>query len=158
MEWTAIPGLPLQRMLPQRGSGHLGSAAPIKKSPPRNTGSPDRPSKRSCTSATDDQYITGTSKRTKSEVKPPQKVSSQLLQQLIQTNSSHQARSRGTQGDSVWVLDGGGTTNNNKQQQKQPLQSPSDSVLMNLLVSGCDVSAGYICLTARNSTNRKLTT
>ena len=154
MEWTAIPGLPLQRMLSQKGNG----SAAIKKSPSRSTGSPDRPHKRSCTNTTDDQYTNGSSKRTKSEGKPHDKVSSQLLQQLIQTNSCQQARSRGTQGESMWVLDGGGTTNNSKPQQKQPLQKQSDSVLMNLLVSGCDVSAGYICLTSRNSSSRKLTT
>ncbi|KAJ9599244.1 hypothetical protein L9F63_010246 [Diploptera punctata] len=128
MEWTAIPGLPLQRMVPQKGT-----TTSIKKSPSRNTGSPDRPSKRSCTSATDDQYSTGSSKRTKSEIKPSQKVSSQLLQQLIQTNGCQQTRNRGTQRDSDWVLDGGGTTNQNKPQQKPVVQNQSDSVLMNLL-------------------------
>nr|CAD7589565.1 unnamed protein product [Timema genevievae] len=44
-------------------------------------------------------------------------------------------RSKG-RGETVWVLDGGGP----------PTTPPSSSVLMNLLVSGCDVSAGYICL------------
>ena len=32
-------------------------------------------------------------------------------------------------------------------QQQQQQQQQSSSVLMNLLVSGCDVSAGYVCLT-----------
>lgn len=44
--------------------------------------------------------------------------------------------------DSVLVLDGGGSR---PDQKPVPLPQPSDSVLMNLLVSGCDVSAGYIC-------------
>lgn len=37
---------------------------------------------------------------------------------------------------------------NKRQQQHQQQQAvaPSNSVLMNLLVSGCDVSAGYMCL------------
>lgn len=33
-----------------------------------------------------------------------------------------------------------------KKQQQQQQQQASNSVLMNLLVSGCDVSAGYMCL------------
>lgn len=43
--------------------------------------------------------------------------------------------------------DGGGRT---QQQQQQ-----SNSVLMNLLVSGCDVSAGYVCLTKQNLRSSK---
>ncbi|KAE8738804.1 hypothetical protein FOCC_FOCC015703 [Frankliniella occidentalis] len=45
--------------------------------------------------------------------------------------------------DSVLVLDGGG---HRPEHKSVPLPQPSDSVLMNLLVSGCDVSAGYICI------------
>lgn len=45
--------------------------------------------------------------------------------------------------DSVLVLDGGGSRS---EQKPVSLPQPSDSVLMNLLVSGCDVSAGYICI------------
>ncbi|KAG8249645.1 hypothetical protein J6590_015141 [Homalodisca vitripennis] len=43
------------------------------------------------------------------------------------------------------VLDGGGKPPN------------SGSVLMNLLVSGCDISAGYICLNARKPYARSYT-
>jgi len=40
-------------------------------------------------------------------------------------------------------------------QQLLPPQPPhSDSVLMNLLVSGCDVSAGYICLGANRNSSK----
>jgi hypothetical protein len=161
MEWTAVPGLPLQRLLPQKGSDSISPTAGIKKSLLGSAGPPERPSKRSCTPATDDQYTSAGTKRTKSEVKAPQKLSSQLLQQLIQTSGPQQVQSKGPHGDSMWVLDGGGTPSSNKQkqqqQQQQPKQPPpasSDSVLMNLLVSGCDVSAGYICL----SSSRKLAT
>jgi hypothetical protein len=164
MEWTAIPGLPLQCLLPQKGGGPMSSTGGINKSLPGSAGPPERPCKRSCTPTTDDQYTSAGTKRTKSEVKASQKLPSQLLQQLIQTSDPQQIRSRGTRGDSVWVLDGGGTPRSNKQQQqqqqqqqrqpKQPPPAPSDSVLMNLLVSGCDVSAGYICL----SSSRKLAT
>lgn len=59
--------------------------------------------------------------------RPKQPASSQLLQQLMR-------------GSAAWVLDGGGTA------PKPPPPLPGESVLMNLLVSGCDVSAGYICL------------
>lgn len=34
---------------------------------------------------------------------------------------------------------------------QQQQQQQSNSVLMNLLVSGCDVSAGYVCLTKQNN-------
>lgn len=160
MEWTAIPGLPLQRLLPQKGDDAIFPTVGMKKSLPGSGGPAERPSKRSCTPTTDDQYISASTKRTKCEVKAPQKLPSQLLQQLIETSGPQQVRSRGSHGDTVWVLDGGGTHGSNKQQQQQvqpPRQlppTPSDSVLMNLLVSGCDVSAGYICL----SSSRKLTT
>lgn len=155
MEWTTFPGLPPQRVLPLKGGCPISSTAGIK-----GAGPPERPCKRSCTPTTDDQYTSAIIKRTKSEVKATQKLPSQLLQQLIQTSGPQQVQSRGPRGDSVWVLDGGGTPSGNKQQQqpqqrqKQPPPTPSDSVLMNLLVSGCDVSAGYICL----SSNRNMPT
>jgi hypothetical protein len=165
MEWTAVPGLPLQRLLPQKGGDTVPPTAGIKKSLPGSAGPPERPSKRSCTPTTDDQYTSLGTKRTKSEVKASQKLPCHLLQQLIQTSGPQHVQSRGPHGDSVWVLDGGGTPGSNKQQQqpqqqqqeqrpKHPCSGPSDSVLMNLLVSGCDVSAGYICL----SSSRKLAT
>jgi hypothetical protein len=133
-------------MLPLKGGGPISSTAGVK-----GAGPPERPCKRSCTPTTDDQYTSAVVKRTKSEVKACQKLPSQLLQQLMQTCGPQQVQSRGPRGDSVWVLDGGGTPSSNKQQQQQPKQpppAPSDSVLMNLLVSGCDVSAGYICLSS----------
>nr|CAD7260931.1 unnamed protein product [Timema shepardi] len=55
-------------------------------------------------------------------------------------------RSKG-RGETVWVLDGGGP----------PTTPPSSSVLMNLLVSGCDVSAGYICLGPNRPNNTAAT-
>ncbi|XP_021930800.1 endothelial PAS domain-containing protein 1-like isoform X2 [Zootermopsis nevadensis] len=142
MEWTTFPGMPVQRLLPQKGGDAISPTVGIKKSLPGSAGPPERPSKRSCTPTTDDQYTSAGTKRTKSEVKASQKLQSQLLQQLIQTGGPQQVRSRGPHGDSVWVLDGGGTLSSNKQQQqqereqqqpKQPPRVPSDSVLMNLL-------------------------
>ncbi|XP_023722628.1 protein similar isoform X5 [Cryptotermes secundus] len=137
VEWIAIPGLPPQHILPLKGGGPISSTAGIK-----GAGPAERPCKRSCTPTTDDQYTSAIIKRTKSELKATQKLPSQLLQQLIQTSGPQQVYSRGPRGDSVWVLDGGGTHNGSKQQQqqqqKQPPPTPSDSVLMNLLVSGCD--------------------
>lgn len=58
-------------------------------------------------------------------------------------NRSKKARSDVHTSDSVLVLDGAGMRAEHK---PVPLPQPSDSVLMNLLVSGCDVSAGYICV------------
>nr|CAD7396060.1 unnamed protein product [Timema cristinae] len=55
-------------------------------------------------------------------------------------------RSKG-RGETVWVLDGGGP----------PTTPPNSSVLMNLLVSGCDVSAGYICLGPNRPNNTAAT-
>ncbi|PSN42115.1 hypothetical protein C0J52_02961 [Blattella germanica] len=123
MDWTAIRGLSLQK----------GGGAPNMKT----CGSPERPSKRLNTAIGDDG--TGASKRTKGEIKTPPRATSELLQQLIRpTGGVQKARSRATHGDSVWVLDGGGTRTSNN---KQPSPVPSNSVLMNLLVSGCDGSA-----------------
>lgn len=71
-------------------------------------------------------------KRSKSEIK--EKIPSELLQQLIKNQKQPQHK-----GKSNWLLDTGGKKNDcNKQ--------ASDSVLMNLLVSGFDIRAGYICL------------
>jgi hypothetical protein len=151
MEWTAIPGLPLQCILSQKGDCPTSPTAGMKKILNGNVGPPERPCKRSCTPTTDDQYTSAGTKRTKSEVKVSQKLPSQLLQQLIQTSGPQQVRSRGPHDDSLWVLDGGGTPSSNKQRQQQPKEPPptsSDSVLMNLLVSGCDVSAGYVCVSS----------
>lgn len=38
-------------------------------------------------------------------------------------------------------------------QEETAKQGASNSVLMNLLVSGCDVSAGYVCFTSPKSKN-----
>jgi hypothetical protein len=78
------------------------------------------------------------------------KTSPQLLQQLMAPLTQAQRaklKGRGVQTDSNWNLGGGsgGSSANNNQSQCNPHQ-PSNSVLMNLLVSGCDVSAGYTCL------------
>lgn len=154
MEWTAVPGLPLQCLLSQKGDGRLSPTAGIKKSLHGSAGPPERPYKRSCTPTTDEQYTSAGTKRTKSEVKVSQKLQSQLLQQLMQASGPQQVRSRGHHDDSMWVLDGGGTPNSIKHRQQQPKEPPttsSNSVLMNLLVSGCDVSAGYVCVS--NSRN-----
>lgn len=151
MQWTAIPGLPLQSLLSQKRGGPLSPTAGVKKSLHGSAGPPERPYKRSCTPTTDDHYISVGTKRTKSEVKVSPKLQSQLLQQLMQASGPQQVRCRGPQDDSMWVLDGGGTPSSNKQRQQQPKEPPltsSDSVLMNLLVSGCDVSAGYVCVSS----------
>ncbi|CAH0550232.1 unnamed protein product [Brassicogethes aeneus] len=72
-------------------------------------------------------------KRVKNE--PKEKMSSELLQQLM-SNNHHRGRPKGK---SNWLLDSGG-------QKAACISQPSDSVLMNLLVSGFDIRAGYICL------------
>lgn len=64
----------------------------------------------------------------------------QLLHQLMSptTSASQKSRSKSRQvAESRWT-----TGLNGKSQQQQ---TASNSVLMNLLVSGCDVSAGYTC-------------
>lgn len=73
------------------------------------------------------------SKRSRNE--PKEKMSSELLQQLM-SNNHHRSRPKGK---SNWLLDSGG-------QKAACVSQPSDSVLMNLLVSGFDIRAGYICL------------
>lgn len=77
-------------------------------------------------------------KRSRSE--PKEKMSSELFQQLMSKNSN---RGR-PKGKSNWLLDGGG-------QKAACISQPSDSVLMNLLVSGFDIRAGYICLAPSKS-------
>ena len=63
----------------------------------------------------------------------------QLLHQLMtpSTSASPKCRSKSRQVESRWT---GGISGKSQQQQ-----TASNSVLMNLLVSGCDVSAGYTC-------------
>jgi hypothetical protein len=83
------------------------------------------------------------------------KQTPQLLHQLITTtttttngvNNSNKARPKTTQSPSIKseVTANRYAPVTTMQQQSQPTTS-TNSVLMNLLVSGCDVSAGYTCL------------
>lgn len=77
-------------------------------------------------------------KKPKSE--PKEKLSSELLQQLM-SNNHNRGRMKGK---SNWLLD-------NSRQKAACISQPSDSVLMNLLVSGFDIRAGYICLAPSKS-------
>lgn len=77
------------------------------------------------------------SKRSKND--PKEKMSSELLQQLM-SNNTQRGRPKGK---SNWLLDSG--------QKAACISQPSDSVLMNLLVSGFDIRAGYICLAPTRS-------
>lgn len=78
------------------------------------------------------------SKKPKSE--PKEKMSSELLQQLM-SNNHNRGRMKGK---GNWLLD-------NSRQKAACISQPSDSVLMNLLVSGFDIRAGYICLAPTKS-------
>lgn len=91
--------------------------------------------KRMCNSAYDPA-----TKRSKND--PKEKLSSELLQQLISNNNNQRQR---TKNKNTWLLDTGGKT------QAACVSQPSDSVLMNLLVSGFDIRAGYICITPTKS-------
>lgn len=74
--------------------------------------------------------------------------SPQLLQQLMAPSPTpHRARSRNLEKDIRWNIENGGGGGGGTPQ-------PSNSVLMNLLVSGCDVSAGYICLLPMRTTKK----
>lgn len=66
------------------------------------------------------------------------KATPQLMQQLMSTNGSNKLKlqTESTSDVSRWSS----FSSPQKNQQQQPA---SNSVLMNLLVSGCDVSAGY---------------
>lgn len=79
-----------------------------------------------------------TSKRPKSE--PKEKMSSELLQQLM-SNNHNRGRPKAK---SNWLLE-------SSSQKAACISQPSDSVLMNLLVSGFDIRAGYICLAPTRS-------
>lgn len=76
--------------------------------------------------------------------------SPQLLQQLMAPSPTpHRSRSRNLEKDIRWNIEnGGGGVGGGGTSQ------PSNSVLMNLLVSGCDVSAGYICLLPMRTTKK----
>lgn len=82
----------------------------------------------------------------------------QLLQQLMAPTPQRQRKGKDCDGRHGKNKDGSMNNNNwnmdsSLQQQQQQLNdglqtsgmSPSNSVLKNLLVSGCDLSAGYIC-------------
>lgn len=66
---------------------------------------------------------------------------SELLHQLMSNNTN---RGRPKSKSNNWLIDGGG-------QKAACISQPSDSVLMNLLVSGFDIRAGYICLAPTKS-------
>lgn len=68
-------------------------------------------------------------------------MSSELLQQLM-SNNTQRGRPKGK---SNWLLDSG--------QKATCISQPSESVLMNLLVSGFDIRAGYICLAPTRNKN-----
>lgn len=92
--------------------------------------------KRTCNSSYD--Y---SNKRTKNEPKENNRSlnsSSELLQQLISNNNNQRQKTKGKGNN--WLLNSNGKT-------AACVSQPSDSVLMNLLVSGFDIRAGYICLT-----------
>ncbi|KAJ8924025.1 hypothetical protein NQ315_006802 [Exocentrus adspersus] len=93
------------------------------------------PSMKRSSSALYDQ----TNKRSKSD--PKEKISSELLHQLMSNNHS---RGRPKGKSSNWLLE-------NSRQKAACVSQPSDSVLMNLLVSGFDIRAGYICLAPSKS-------
>lgn len=118
----------------------------------------ERPSKRSLDSSP--QYAGGT-KRQKSasednntysikyiiKDQTPIKLPSQLLQQLIKEHGPKSIRTKmEATNPAAWVPDGGGTVKLAAIQVPREQEPVKDSVLMNLLVSGCDVSAGYICM------------
>ena len=78
------------------------------------------------------------------------KSTPQLLQQLITTSSgvnSSKARQRvqmqSIKSEPIRYIQPTSQSLLQQNKQSQPQQASSNSVLMNLLVSGCDVSAGY---------------
>lgn len=102
------------------------------------------------------------SKRIKNSSSVEIQTSPQLLQQLMAPTPQKQ-KSRlllEKSSNSKWNPDGGGGNNNNNENGSQQQNgnnnnnssmsssssSSSNSVLKNLLISGCDVSAGYICI------------
>lgn len=96
--------------------------------------------------------IDPSNKRVKSSTQSTceQQSSPQLLQQLMAPSPTpHRSRSRNLEKDIRWNIEngGGGVVGGGTPQ-------PSNSVLMNLLVSGCDVSAGYICLLPMRTTKK----
>jgi hypothetical protein len=74
------------------------------------------------------------------------KTTPQLLQQLITSTGINQ-KSRQKVQQNINNSDVASTSSRwTSNAQSKPHQPSSNSVLMNLLVSGCDVSAGYTCL------------
>lgn len=103
---------------------------------------------------------------------PSPQTAPQLLQQLM-APTPHKQRARAKANGGVGSACGGSICNKNdaakwdmentcglngqqqlqllEQQQQQQQQAASNSVLKNLLVSGCDISAGYICIVPMRS-------
>lgn len=107
---------------------------------------------------------------------PSQQTAPQLLQQLM-APTPHKQRARAKANGGVGSACGGSICNKNDaakwdmentshkqicglngqqqlqllEQQQQQQQAASNSVLKNLLVSGCDISAGYICIVPMRS-------
>ncbi len=85
-----------------------------------------------------------------------QQSAPQLLQQLMApTTQQHRVRLKEDTPikmeptNNRWTMDKNSQMQLIEQQQQQ--QQTSNSVLKNLLVSGCDVSAGYICIVPMRS-------
>lgn len=82
-----------------------------------------------------------------------QQSAPQLLQQLMAPTNAQQQRVRLKDDTPIkmeptakWTID-----KNSQMQLIEQQQQTSNSVLKNLLVSGCDVSAGYICIVPMRS-------
>lgn len=90
--------------------------------------------------------ITNT-KSVKTEQRQQLEAAPQLLQQLMAPMPSRVRLDEANQrhgANAKWTQDSAAKRGPLNADTKLPLQ-PSNSVLKNLLVSGCDVSAGYIC-------------
>lgn len=74
------------------------------------------------------------------------KATPQLLQQLMTTTGVTQKSRQKVQTQSSTETTATTSSRWTSNAQSKPHQPASNSVLMNLLVSGCDVSAGYTCL------------
>lgn len=82
-----------------------------------------------------------------------QQSAPQLLQQLMAPTSQQRVRLKEDapikmESTTKWTMDKNSQMQLIEQQQQQ---QTSNSVLKNLLVSGCDISAGYICIVPMRS-------
>lgn len=95
-------------------------------------------------------------KQQRQEDQQPLQTAPQLLQQLMAPTPQRQRKGKESDGRHGKNKDGSMSNNWNMDssyEQQQQLNgnmhasgmAPSNSVLKNLLVSGCDISAGYIC-------------